>query len=101
MCRSCYVSGNIAMQMNLAQSQARQSCGKSLSKLFLLVTQLITKKPMMVCIAAQICDLDETPAGAIWIPGPAKRKPKSNFRELGSRVSTASHRILRRIWETE
>ena len=55
----------------------------------------------MVCIAAQICDLDETPAGAIWIPGPAKRRPKSSFRELGSRVSTASHRILRRIWETE
>lgn len=53
------------------------------------------------CIAAQIFELDETVAGAIWISGPAKRMPKSCFCEVGSKVSTASHRISRLIPETE
>ena len=51
------------------------------------------------CIAAPIFDSDETVAGAIWISGPAKRLPKSRFRDFGLQVSAAGQRISRSIGE--
>ena len=51
------------------------------------------------CIAAPIFDSDETVAGAIWISGPAKRLPKSRFRDFGLQVSAAGQRISRAIGE--
>ncbi len=51
------------------------------------------------CIAAPIFDTGERVVGTLWISGPAKRMPKSSFRELGAKVSTAGEQISRRIQE--
>ena len=47
------------------------------------------------CAAAPIGDAYETIVAALWVSGPAKRLPKSKFRELGAQVSTACSRISR------
>jgi len=51
------------------------------------------------CIAAPIFDTDEHVVGTLWISGPAKRMPKSTFRELGEKVSATGQRISRLIQE--
>ncbi|MFN7625632.1 MAG: IclR family transcriptional regulator, partial [Pirellula sp.] len=49
------------------------------------------------CVAAPIFDANETVVAALWVSGPAKRLPKSKFRELGAQVSATSSRISRTI----
>ena len=49
------------------------------------------------CVAGPIFDFNHVVVGAIWVSGPAKRLPKSRFRELGNQVKEASHRISRII----
>ena len=51
------------------------------------------------CIAAPIFDTGQRVVGTLWISGPAKRMPKSGFRELGAKVSTAGQQISRLIQE--
>lgn len=51
------------------------------------------------CIAAPIFDTDEQVVGTLWISGPAKRMPKSGFRELGAKVGAAGQRISHLIQE--
>jgi DNA-binding IclR family transcriptional regulator len=45
------------------------------------------------CIAAPIFGIDREVVGAIWVSGPAKRLPKSRFRELGTKTIAAGNRI--------
>ena len=45
------------------------------------------------CIAGPIFNPDQTLAGTLWITGPAKRLPKSDFAELGQKVRSAGERI--------
>ncbi len=52
------------------------------------------------CVAAPIIDPYQATVGTIWVTGPAKRLPKSRFRELGTQVSVAAQQISRRIDET-
>jgi DNA-binding IclR family transcriptional regulator len=51
------------------------------------------------CIAGPIYDANQKVVGALWVTGPAKRLPKSSFRELGMQVMKASHRVSRIIGE--
>lgn len=52
------------------------------------------------CVAAPIFGATEDVVGTLWVSGPAKRMPKSRFRELGAQVSAAGNRISRLIRET-
>jgi len=45
------------------------------------------------CIAGSIFNSDQTLAGTLWITGPAKRLPKSEFSELGKKAKAAGDRI--------
>lgn len=47
------------------------------------------------CVAAPIMDTAESVVGTLWISGPAKRIPKSRFRELGSLVRAAGEQVSR------
>jgi DNA-binding IclR family transcriptional regulator len=47
------------------------------------------------CIAGPIVNPDQSLAGTLWITGPAKRLPKSDFAELGQKVKSAGDRISR------
>ena len=50
------------------------------------------------CIAGPIFGVDgQSVVGAIWISGPAKRLPKSRFRELGGQVKAAGNQVSRLI----
>ena len=51
------------------------------------------------CVAAPIFGAIPGVVGTIWISGPAKRMPKSRFRELGAQVKAAGVRISRLIGE--
>lgn len=51
------------------------------------------------CIAAPIYTPDQNVVGTIWVSGPAKRLPKTRFRELGSEVCEASDRISQTLGE--
>ena len=50
------------------------------------------------CVAAPIFDGPEV-VGTLWISGPAKRLPKSRFKELGAQVAAAGRDISCRIAE--
>jgi len=45
------------------------------------------------CVAAPILGAPEGVVATLWVTGPAKRLPKSSFRELGAQVSAAGKRI--------
>ena len=47
------------------------------------------------CIAGPIFNPDQTLAGTLWISGPSKRLPKSEFSELGHKVKSAGERITK------
>ena len=49
------------------------------------------------CIAAPIMSEFEGIVAALWLTGPAKRLPKSRFRELGKQVKAAAAQASRRI----
>lgn len=49
------------------------------------------------CIAAPIVDEFDGVVGALWVTGPAKRLPKSRFRELGAQVRAAGQQASRQI----
>ncbi|MGC6565601.1 MAG: IclR family transcriptional regulator [Akkermansiaceae bacterium] len=49
------------------------------------------------CIAAPIVCEFEGVVGALWISGPAKRLPKSRFRELGEEVKDAARKVSQQI----
>ena len=49
------------------------------------------------CVAAPIVGAAESVVGTTWVTGPAKRLPKSRFRELGAQVSAAAQQISSRI----
>jgi DNA-binding IclR family transcriptional regulator len=49
------------------------------------------------CIAAPIVREFEGVVGALWISGPAKRLPKSRFRELGEEVKAAARKVSQQI----
>ncbi|MBI1373600.1 MAG: helix-turn-helix domain-containing protein [Phycisphaera sp.] len=51
------------------------------------------------CIAAPIFDATDAVVGTIWISGPAKRMPKTRFRELGIQVKAAGDRVSSLIGE--
>ncbi|MFT5125462.1 MAG: DNA-binding IclR family transcriptional regulator, partial [Verrucomicrobiales bacterium] len=50
------------------------------------------------CVAAPIFD-GATFVGTLWISGPAKRMPKSRFKELGAQVKAAGEGISKAIKE--
>jgi DNA-binding IclR family transcriptional regulator len=47
------------------------------------------------CIAGPIVNPDQSLAGTLWITGPAKRLPRSDFTELGQKVKSAGEQISR------
>jgi len=47
------------------------------------------------CIAGPIFNPDQTLAGTLWISGPSKRLPKSEFSKLGQKVKSAGERITK------
>ena len=47
------------------------------------------------CIAGPIVNTDQSLAGTLWITGPAKRLPKSDFAELGQKVKSTGEQISR------
>ena len=49
------------------------------------------------CIAAPVVREFEGVVAALWLSGPAKRLPKSRFRELGSMVKSAGKQVSRQI----
>ena len=50
------------------------------------------------CVAGPIFGVNRTEViGALWISGPAKRLPKSRFRELGTQVNAAGDHVSRLI----
>jgi DNA-binding IclR family transcriptional regulator len=49
------------------------------------------------CIAAPIVSEFEGVVAALWLTGPAKRLPKSRFRELGEQVRAAGKQVSRQI----
>lgn len=49
------------------------------------------------CIAAPVVGEFDEVVGALWITGPAKRLPKSRFRELGTQVRAAGGQASRKI----
>ena len=49
------------------------------------------------CVAAPIMSEFEGVVGAVWVTGPAKRLPKSRFRELGEQVKAAAAMASQRI----
>jgi len=51
------------------------------------------------CVAAPIYAPEHNVIGTIWVSGPAKRLPKSRFRELGGEVCEASQRISQTLGE--
>lgn len=52
------------------------------------------------CIAAPIFGMDHEVVGAIWVSGPAKRLPKTRFRELGAKTIAAGNRITHLIGDS-
>jgi DNA-binding IclR family transcriptional regulator len=51
------------------------------------------------CVAGPIFDANQSVIAALWISGPAKRLPRSKFRELGAQVKEATQQISRTIGE--
>lgn len=49
------------------------------------------------CIAAPVVDEFEGVVAALWMSGPAKRLPKSRFRELGEEVKAAARKVSQQI----
>jgi DNA-binding IclR family transcriptional regulator len=49
------------------------------------------------CVAAPIMSEFEGVVGAIWVTGPAKRLPKSRFKELGEQVKAAAAMASERV----
>ena len=49
------------------------------------------------CLAAPIMSEFDGVVGAIWVTGPAKRLPKSRFKELGEQVKAAAAMASQRI----
>jgi DNA-binding IclR family transcriptional regulator len=49
------------------------------------------------CVAAPIVNANELVVAALWISGPAKRLPRSKFRELGTMVCVAARRISHKV----
>ena len=51
------------------------------------------------CVAAPVVSEFDGVVAALWITGPAKRLPKSRFRELGAQVRAAAEQVSRQLAE--
>ena len=79
-----------------AVSALRDECEKIKSRGF--STDYAEADEGIHCVAAPIFGANGSDtAGALWVSGPAKRLPKSRFREIGAEVKAAGDRISQQI----